>query len=187
MKRNEKDYCEMTIVDYHREYNMPKHPFVDMTMVWNGYDVESIIDAAFKAIGFNDESKWKVCSMTEDIMYAVFKQMHCTGVNALPKPIESITDDEMYMYVWRVRGSYNDLKSWARQFRNNITHESHSVGGDDSYFDYFPNYMNMFWQVCHELELEEYYRSAYDYITKYGRYAEDYNDEECGERCLPEW
>ncbi len=41
---NTNDYYEMTIVDNHREYNMPTHPNVRIRACWEGYDVLSNLE-----------------------------------------------------------------------------------------------------------------------------------------------
>ena len=104
-----------------------------------------------------------------------------SGPNALPDPSPyshlslSVDDCVADAYVWRIGGTKRNLENWAKQFANDVIEHMKTVGGDDSYYDYFPNYVDMFYAVCRELDLKKLYCETIDIVLS-GRYVDD--DEE---------
>ena len=44
------DYCKMSIVDIHNEYQLPIDPKIEISTTWSGYDAENIINDALSIL-----------------------------------------------------------------------------------------------------------------------------------------
>ena len=159
------DYVFMTIIDHHQEYQLPIHPRINQRTMWNGFDVSNVIDAYVELfhpeIPFDKPTYQRV---SDEQLYAVLKRRLFTKPNDLPEPIEPITIDDVLTTIYRIGGRLPDLIEWANTFAIDIKRECQSVGGDDSYYDYFPMYLEMFYYVCRELNLHDLYIETVMYV-----------------------
>lgn len=163
--KNNVNYFEMTIVDRHREYQLPKHPHVHIRTRWDGDNAQTIIDY------FIDEccpdypmSKSDYQHVSDEHLMAVMKRKCFTHPNILPDPYEPISIDDVSATLYRITGDLGDLHAWAELYAIEIKRECQNVGGDDGFYDYFPTYLYMFYCVCRELNLRDLYDKTMKYV-----------------------
>jgi len=174
--------CYITIVEWHREYEMPKTYRVHIRERWNGFDYEHIINDAMSILT-PDTPK-----ITNKQLFDIMNK-HCfdesiADCNRLATPCKPIDVSHAYCVVHEISGTLEYLTRFAYVFQYEIIKRVQDVSGDDDYFDYFPNYVEMFYDVCVELNLKKLYIEMYDKIcAPRQRYADDAN---C-EQCIPIW
>jgi len=170
MKSLHKNYYEMTIIDHHREYPLPKQPNVHIQTCWDGFRASSMIDIFIELFYPNHPVPESSCRTTahinDDELVAVMKRAWFTHPNVLTDPYEPIDwPCDVHATFYRITGHIDDLEKWAELYATTIINESMSVGGDDDYFDYFPTFHFMFYCVCRELDLPDLYNETYDSIV----------------------
>lgn len=87
--------------------------------------------------------------------------------------------DVFLLHIW------GEVENYKKQFAlalEDMAHDSSSVGGDDSYFDYYPDRWFVYHQIAQALGMKEEYEKARQ-IPLTGRYVED--DEK--EDLIPAW
>jgi hypothetical protein len=150
--REEVEYCQMTIVD-HQGNILPTHPHVQIRQIWDGSEADEIIEHYT-----NDSAD---SSELFRVMNEMIFHTHIPANErkyAHPQPVDPIDESDAYhATIYDVCGTEHDLRSWARIFSDELIQESPHIGGDDSYYDYFPDHVNMFYQVCRELDLKMLY------------------------------
>jgi len=166
---NHPNVFEMTIIDHHREYQLPKHPTVHVQTCWDGYRASSMIDYFIELFYPNhpvpETSCRKTAHINDDELVAVMKRAWFTHPNILTDPCEPIDwPNDVHATFYRITGHIDSLCEWARQFAHDVKCECHSVGGDDSYYDYFPTFHYMFYCVCRELNFHDLYNETVKYV-----------------------
>jgi hypothetical protein len=186
----EKPHWYMTIVDTQGAYRWPKSQYVEIYPVWDGSHAIDVINAYMEVKTGVDY--YNVDDREEEIVFKAMKRMlfPSTGPNCLPQPVEPLEKHDIHMDVFRVSGSKNDLKQWARMIAEDLIKEAPDVSGDDTFYDYFPAYIHVFYQVCRELELRALFDQTIEKVKKIV-YQECLRDEENWEddpECImPKW
>jgi hypothetical protein len=80
--------------------------------------------------------------------------------------------DPDHLYITRIDIQEEILDDWIKTFSEYLKNESDNVGGDDSYYDYFPDIVNIFNNICVELDKKEIYNETLRYM-KENRYSDD--------------
>ena len=170
------DNCHITIIDHHSEYPMPKFDNISIYQRWDGCTNHDVIESALSVLSpdapeLTDEQTFAI--MHKHLFDASVPE--CNRL-ALPHNMIDLTPDWVYIDIYEIIGSIDNLKSFANVFANDVILQSNSVGGDNSYYDYFPNYCKMFYAVCHELNLKQLYIDTYNALhTDNSPYADDDN------------
>jgi len=180
---NQPNVFAMTIIDHHREYQLPRHPHVYVQTCWKGYDARSHIDCFIELFYPNhpvpEISHRRTPHVTDEQLVAVLKRSWFTHPNILPdpcEPLDLLCDVDATFY--RITGHIDNLCEWAKMYADQIKLQSHEVKGDDDYYDYFPTNHYMFYCVCRELNLRDLYVEAVMYIMSNlkSRYVDDDED-----------
>jgi hypothetical protein len=92
--------------------------------------------------------------------------------------------------VFHLTGQEPTLRNLARTWSNELLAEAeseHGIGGDDSYFDYFPDYVEGLHQLCSQVDgAKEIYNHAHQQLTKAGApYDPEYENAEPDSLPLP--
>ena len=66
------------------------------------------------------------------------------------------TDDPWMATYIELRGTEEDFQKWIKYLGKYILDKAPSVGGDDTFFDYYPDLMDVFAQVCHAFDKNDY-------------------------------
>ena len=170
-------YCKLAVEDMHGEYPLPTMEGIKIREIWNGNDANDILAEYIQIMG-KDGKVMPEPVVSEEILEQVMQAMLGYGEWRSPRPIDGIdcpTDT-----IIQIDGKVERMREWAVVVAYDLIKESAAVGGDDTYYDYFPGYVYMFRSICKELELKELYDQTIDKILL-GRYAEDDED------TIPSW
>lgn len=66
--------------------------------------------------------------------------------NATPHALPH--DSDPGMDVWWIMGKPEQLRALADHWADIAVADAETVGGDDTYYDYYPDYLNGLWQLC---------------------------------------
>jgi len=171
-------HCALAVADMHGEYPLPKMEGIEICERWDGSEAGDIIAEYLRIIEGSQESLNKFY-ITDGILEQVMQATLGYGAWRCPRPIDGI--DSPRDRIIEIRGDENRLKDYAGLVAQDLIKESEDVGGDDTYYDYFPGYVRMFLSICLDLGMKALYEQTIDTIEK-GRYAEDEDEE-----TLPHW
>lgn len=142
------------IVDYHQEYPIPEMLRVSVRKVWDGGDAQDII----KII---KEKHPELISTKEELLVEAFigNLGIPNKVNDYFEDLDEVKDDASSIVhsitIWEpskeLIEDYLDLyevRAWGAII---------GAGGDDDFFDYMPNFVDTFRQVCEYLGDKERY------------------------------
>ena len=165
----EREYYQMTLIDHHQEYPLPTHPNVDEHIIWDGYKFNNVSHDVMK---LRDLPK-----LTDDELITLLKYRCFGPYHPEALPIDPIDDTMIHSTLIRITGSLEHLNEWAKIYAQSIINECVSVGGDDSYYDYFPTYVSMFFDVCVNLKLRDLFESTIKTVMSLEPYCHDKDDE----------
>lgn len=169
-KRKKKDKAlDILIGMYHNAPPLPmggdahSGKLEDMPKVWCNliWDTFMITEALEEALG-------KKADKAIDKHFAsILAGQHYPKDNADPVSWGDVCRDHD---VYRLMGTVGEMTKLARRWALDIKHSAEDVGGDDSYFDYFPDYVGGFLSLCKALDnageghAKHIYEDVYEYL-----------------------
>jgi hypothetical protein len=69
-------------------------------------------------------------------------------------------EDDNNMDVFWLMGSVVELKRFANHWSKLAIDDAAYIGGDDSYYDYYPDFLAGLWQLCRALDYPDPYKDA---------------------------
>ena len=168
-------YCKLAVEDMHGEYSLPEMEGIEIREVWDGNAASDIITEYLKVSGLVPGVPSG--SINEELLRRTMHKILGDGPWRCPQPIDGV--DSPTDTIIQIDGKAEALTEWAVLVSEDLIKESADVGGDDSYYDYFPGYVYMFRSICKELVLQELYDDTVAQINA-GRYADD-------EETIPTW
>jgi len=170
-------YCYLAVEDVFSEYQLPKMEGVDIRERWDGHRAEEIIVEYLKVSGLVPNMPPN--QVNQELLRRTMERVLGDGAWCCPRPIEGIDDPSST--IIQISGKLNVLKDYAGCVSQDLIKEAEIVGGDDSYYDYFPGYAQMFRSICLDLGMQELYEQTIETIER-GRYVDDEDEE-----TLPHW
>ena len=134
------DYFSVCIAtNHHGEY--PVFENTNHRVVYSGYDCEETI----RDMGFNEEQAEHYLKKIFEVRKKRGEIYDCWG------------EPEIYGTYLELRGRKESFIKWIEETGEYITREAdEGIGGDDSYYDYFPDLLHIFTQACYAFDLKDY-------------------------------
>ena len=135
------EYYECYLLDYHGEHPIPTFPNVIIREHWNGYMIRRAFKLAFKSLRISN----------------INQLMQTDFLKETKGCFEEVDTD--YGHVWHITivGEENILP-YIKYYQQQIIKAIENTGGDDDFYDYMPNFVDTFYQLCklfNQLELFE--------------------------------
>jgi len=153
------DYYTMVINDYHGEFIMPTHEHVHIKELWDNFHADEIVTSAMMMLA----GKKRPWEPSPEEMIKIMRDVVYRPVNAYPECFDKIGGYDLGT-LHCVEGRLNNLIEWVKLFAADVIKQTQDkyFGGDDTYYDYFPNYVNMLHQACQCLDQRELYNDTLD-------------------------
>ena len=119
---------------------------IRVRQVWDSFETEELIGAAMKPF-----SNRQIANGMKRAYESAL------DLNWYERPVE----DNIDISVFHLSGSKEDFVKYTQAWADALVNEAPQVGGDDSYFDYFPDEVGGLLQLCKAIKAEELYRQAY--------------------------
>ncbi|KKK62814.1 hypothetical protein LCGC14_3000580 [marine sediment metagenome] len=145
--------------------NCGKGDLVWMRQDWDEFAYSQLITAAFPDLTSPEVEKaldraWNV--------QCEYWDRHDDAI----RPSESWAREADVFYL---SGTSDEFLAFARRWADSIKWEFDNLGGDDSTYDYFPDYVDGFRQLCQALDATGLYKDTVANITRY--YRDDVGEE----------
>jgi len=155
----------LTVEDCFGQYPLPIMEGVTIREIWDGDRTEEILESYNKII-------YNKMKDTRKILKKIMMNILGDGLYRSPIPIDGIRSP--HSFIIEIHGDAVSLKQWVKVIVSlDLIKESLDVSGDDSYYDYFPNYVRMFRSICKELNLPKIYKSTMKIILSNSIYVND--------------
>jgi len=153
--KKEGDHYHVTIQMHHNQppmYGGGEMGHDDRFSLWFYPAWDSFMVAeALTAVGLKDEHG----GPDEDAMMTAFHaRTDKSSGHAPPREDDPAAD------VFWIMGSEVEMKRLANYWGGIAIADVDHVGGDDSYYDYYPDYLDGLWQLCRALDFPDPYMAA---------------------------
>ena len=118
--------------------NMVKN--IHASQAWDSFETEGLIGAAMKP--FSNRQIANGMKRAYEV---------ALNLNWYERPVE----DDLDINVYHLSGSKENFVKYAQVWADALVKEAPLVGGDDSYFDYFPDEVGGLLQLCKAIKAEE--------------------------------
>lgn len=156
-----KRWINIGVVTYHNNLNAMLPSEIRATLMWQHYPTGVAFQDALGRSGVSNEFVTKIISeawadATDGYEGVVFRE------NAA----------ELGMDAYVVSGPPDTVKKYVLQALDAVVEDAAAVGGDDSYFDYYPDAVYVMLQLCIALGLKDEFAVAREAIIL-RRYEDD--------------
>jgi hypothetical protein len=153
--KKEGDHYRVTIQMYHNhpptwgdtEQGQDRNYSLWFMTAWDSF----MVAEALTAVGLCDEHH----QPDEEAMRKAWEARTGRSSGHAP-PREEDTGLDVYWLM----GSEVELKRFANHWASQAINDCQYVGGDDTYYDYYPDYLAGLWQLCHALDFPQPYKDA---------------------------
>ncbi len=134
------DYFTVCIVsNHHGEY--PVFENTNHRIVYDGFECDQVISD----MGFNEEQ-------AEHYLKKIFEARKKRG-----EIYDCWEEPELHATYIELRGRKESFTKWIKETGEYIIEEAKDgIGGDDSYYDYFPDLLHTFTQACYAFDMKDY-------------------------------
>lgn len=161
------EYRSLYIQDYHGEYPIPTMNNVHVRDVWDGFDAQEIIAAAL----FDGERKYDNEELNKLVEKAfrkiVFDPDRYEGEPYMINDENDISDEVFghirCITIWG-NNQEETLNKYLDLYESEVRQAIENASGDDSFFDYMPNFVDTFRQIC----------ELFGYKDRYNKMIQEY-------------
>ena len=154
---------EIYVVDIHREHSIPTmKDVVSIQQIWDNYRVDDVFEDA----GFDEEKRKELIKIVFEKRAAAALVEGRLAFDLEEERLETAMENN----VWEIRFyRINDqsdtefhamIQDWLDKFEIVVTKAITEAGGDDDFFDYMPNFVDIFRQACELLGCSEQYNAC---------------------------
>lgn len=150
----------------------PKHKDVWMRAAWN-YDIRSSAELS-AAIALGLENPQSMTTQEDARVVAAvektFELMVLKDIRRHHKPddYELLEGNDLGYGVYVLTGKAEAFVALADHWSRECIKDNGNIGGDDSYFDYFPDFCEGLWQLCKQINYPDAWNKAKAELEKEG-------------------
>lgn len=158
------EWIRIAVVNYHTALDHELPSEISCVPLWVHWPVVAAFEDTLK----EEEKKRHMIPGTAGHVLRLAYQAALQGYDVQPRenPVGG-EDGGGGMSVYIVQGPTRTVRKYAHQFLDMVADDAKDVGGDDDYFDYYPDRVYCALQLAIPLGLEDEYKEAYDEIMKH--------------------